>query len=157
VGSAAEFGRALQLSMAAVIGIAGVAIVLQQYITNQAAAKAAAAHPHHVRRNSSNSGGSVPAPAASAAAGGAVGQQAQQQQAQQQQAQQQKARKQLPSLRATFRVLAASLEIRCLATMSLAQGLCNSLMEFAWKWHLRVLYPSAADFTAFLGAWLLGC
>jgi AAA family ATP:ADP antiporter len=35
--------------------------------------------------------------------------------------------------------------------MSLAQGLCNSLMEFAWKCHMRLLYPSPADFTAFLG------
>jgi ATP/ADP translocase len=41
-----------------------------------------------------------------------------------------------------------------LATMSLAQGLCNSLMEFAWKCHMRLLYPSPADFTAFLGEWL---
>jgi AAA family ATP:ADP antiporter len=48
-------------------------------------------------------------------------------------------------------VLGRSLEIRCLAVMSLAQGLCNSLMEFAWKCHMRLLYPSPADFTAFLG------
>jgi hypothetical protein len=44
-----------------------------------------------------------------------------------------------------------------LAVMSLAQGLCNSLMEFAWKCHMRLLYPSPADFTAFLGrvGWIL--
>jgi ATP/ADP translocase len=50
-----------------------------------------------------------------------------------------------------LQVLGRSLEIRCLAVMSLAQGLCNSLMEFAWKCHMRLLYPSPADFTAFLG------
>jgi AAA family ATP:ADP antiporter len=54
-----------------------------------------------------------------------------------------------------LQVLGRSLEIRCLAVMSLAQGLCNSLMEFAWKCHMRLLYPSPADFTAFLGGRLL--
>lgn len=70
---------------------------------------------------------------------------------QQQQEQQQKKQKPETSLRESFKVLAASVEIRCLAVMSLAQGLCNSLMEFAWKCHMRLLYPSPADFTAFLG------
>lgn len=56
-----------------------------------------------------------------------------------------------PGLRESFMVLASSLEIRCLAVMSLAQGLCTSLMEFAWKSHMRLLYPSPSDFTAFLG------
>jgi AAA family ATP:ADP antiporter len=60
-------------------------------------------------------------------------------------------RKRQASLAESFRILAASVELRCLATMSLAQGLCNSLMEFAWKCHMRILYPSPADFTAFLG------
>ena len=45
-------------------------------------------------------------------------------------------------LRESFAILAASLEIRCLAVMSLAQGLCTSLHEFAWKSHMRLLYPS---------------
>jgi ATP:ADP antiporter, AAA family len=56
-----------------------------------------------------------------------------------------------PPLRETFALLAASVEIRCLAVMSLAQGLCSSLVEFCWKSHLRLLYPSPADFSAYLG------
>eukprot|EP00798_Chlamydomonas_sp_ICE-L_P015733 gene15733-21855_t len=55
------------------------------------------------------------------------------------------------SLQDIFRVLAKSTPIRCLAVMSLAQGLCSSLMEFAWKSHIRLLYPSPGEFTAFLG------
>ncbi|KAI8467681.1 MAG: TLC ATP/ADP transporter-domain-containing protein [Monoraphidium minutum] len=55
------------------------------------------------------------------------------------------------SLRESFAILAGSLEIRCLAVMSLAQGLCTSLMEFVWKSHMRLLYPCPSDFTAFLG------
>ncbi len=31
------------------------------------------------------------------------------------------------------------------------QGLCTSLMEFAWKSHISLLFPSPAQFTAFLG------
>ena len=49
------------------------------------------------------------------------------------------------------RELAASIPIQCLAVMSLAQGLCTNLMEFAWKSHIRLLYHNPADFTAFLG------
>jgi len=56
-----------------------------------------------------------------------------------------------PPLRETFALLAGSVEIRCLAIMSLAQGLCSSLVEFCWKSHLRLLYPRPADFTAYLG------
>ncbi|KIZ04926.1 ADP,ATP carrier protein 1 [Monoraphidium neglectum] len=55
------------------------------------------------------------------------------------------------SLAESFSILAGSLEIRCLAVMSLAQGLCTSLMEFVWKSHMRLLYPSPSDFTSFLG------
>ena len=35
--------------------------------------------------------------------------------------------------------------------MSMAQGLCTSLMEFAWKSHIKLLYPTPAEFTGFLG------
>lgn len=56
-----------------------------------------------------------------------------------------------PSVGEIFRVLAASVPIRCLAVMSLAQGLCTSLMEFAWKSHISLLFPSPAEFTSFLG------
>lgn len=45
------------------------------------------------------------------------------------------------TLREALTLLAGSLEIRCLAVMSLSQGLCTSLHEFAWKAHLRQLYP----------------
>ena len=36
------------------------------------------------------------------------------------------------SLVEIYSVLAASVPIQCLAVMSLAMGLCSSLMEFAW-------------------------
>lgn len=61
------------------------------------------------------------------------------------------AKKAKPSLREIFTVLASSTAIRCLAVMSLAQGLCTSIMEFAWKAHIKLLYPSPAQFTGFLG------
>lgn len=35
--------------------------------------------------------------------------------------------------------------------MSVAQGLCTNLMEFAWKSHIRMLYPTPGEFTSFLG------
>ncbi|EFJ49850.1 hypothetical protein VOLCADRAFT_89266 [Volvox carteri f. nagariensis] len=49
------------------------------------------------------------------------------------------------------RTLASSVPIRCLVVMSMAQGLCTNLMEFAWKSHIRLLYPTPAAFTSFLG------
>jgi len=51
------------------------------------------------------------------------------------------------TLRESFAVLASSLELRCLAVMSLAQGLCTTSIEFALKSHLRLLYPAPSDFT----------
>lgn len=60
-------------------------------------------------------------------------------------------KKKKTSLSDALRILSSSLEIRCLAVMSLAQGLCSSLMEFSWKSHMRLLYPSPQDFTTFLG------
>jgi AAA family ATP:ADP antiporter len=62
-----------------------------------------------------------------------------------------KPRKPKPHLAEVWRILLSSIEIRCLAVMSIAQGLCTSLMEFAWKCHIKILYPSPSDFTAFLG------
>jgi AAA family ATP:ADP antiporter len=56
-----------------------------------------------------------------------------------------------PSMGEALSVLANSIPIRCLAVMSLAQGLCSSLMEFAWKSHIRLLFPDPGNFTAFLG------
>jgi AAA family ATP:ADP antiporter len=158
-GSGAEFGRALQLSMLAVVVIAAIAMVLQQHITNEAAAAAAARHSRHLHRHNSStlaaaaagvaadtshhSSSSSSSSAAVAAAAGGVASPAGNQHTEKQQQQQ--------TVWDSFRVLAGSLEIRCLAVMSLAQGLCNSLMEFAWKCHMRILYPSPADFTSFLG------
>lgn len=40
---------------------------------------------------------------------------------------------------------------RCLLVTRARQGLCTSLMEFAWKSHISLLYPSPAQFTSFLG------
>jgi AAA family ATP:ADP antiporter len=152
-GGAAEFGRALQLSMAAVIGIAGVSILLQQHITNEAEASAARArHRHQHRHNSSSAASSRAAtPAVPGDAAAAVPLAEQQHQQQPDAAEAAAVPQRRESLVQSFKVLTASLEIRCLAIMSLAQGLCNSLMEFAWKCHMRLLYPSPADFTAFLG------
>ncbi len=62
-----------------------------------------------------------------------------------------KKKKNKPQLSEVWRILLSSVEIRCLAVMSIAQGLCTSLMEFAWKCHIKILYPSPSDFTAFLG------
>ena len=64
------------------------------------------------------------------------------------------------SLRQIYSVLAQSVPIRCLVVMSLAMGLCSNLMEFAWKSHIRLLYPSPGEFTAFLGdvsTWQVRC
>lgn len=141
---------ALQASMAAVVCIACVAIMLQQHITNQAEAEAAAIrHRHQHRHNSMHSSIASGADLTRASSPAIDALSPSPQPLQQQQPQ--KKEKPKTSLKDSFRMLAASVEIRCLATMSLAQGLCNSLMEFAWKCHMRILYPSPADFTAFLG------
>lgn len=63
----------------------------------------------------------------------------------------QSSKKRKPTLKEVVMTLMNSVEIRCLAVMSIAQGLCTSLMEFAWKCHIKLLYPSPADFTGFLG------
>lgn len=168
--------------MAAVVTIACIAIMLQQHITNKATEAAAVLRHRHAHRHNSTSSSTtasgadftraatplVPANPTKTATTttrttAAAGQSAAQQDIAQldaaQEAQGQKKSRRQASLAESFRILAASVELRCLATMSLAQGLCNSLMEFAWKCHMRILYPSPADFTAFLGKcwWLSGC
>ncbi|KAG2483156.1 hypothetical protein HYH03_017948 [Edaphochlamys debaryana] len=60
-------------------------------------------------------------------------------------------KKEKQSLAEIYRTLASSVPIRCLVVMSVAQGLCTNLMEFAWKSHIRLLYPTPAAFTSFLG------
>lgn len=42
-------------------------------------------------------------------------------------------------------------QIRCLAIMTIAQSLSVTLMEFLWKCHLRIAYPTPEAFTGFLG------
>ncbi|WIA19646.1 hypothetical protein OEZ85_005580 [Tetradesmus obliquus] len=151
-----EFGLALQLSMAAVIVIAGIAIALQQHITNEAEAK----RRHHRHRHNSSHPMAMAADGSSAssssqidagAAAAAMAAADAQFDAAEAAARKAKREKQQPSAWESIKVLGRSLEIRCLAVMSLAQGLCNSLMEFAWKCHMRLLYPNPSDFTAFLG------
>jgi AAA family ATP:ADP antiporter len=141
---------ALQASMAAVVCIACVAIMLQQHITNQAEAEAAAIRHRHQHRHNSMHSSIASGADLTRASSPAIDALSPSPQPLQQQLLQNK-EKPKTSLKDSFRMLAASVEIRCLATMSLAQGLCNSLMEFAWKCHMRILYPSPADFTAFLG------
>ncbi|GIL43656.1 hypothetical protein Vafri_1319 [Volvox africanus] len=62
-----------------------------------------------------------------------------------------KRRQSKQNLSEIYRTLAVSVPIRCLVVMSMAQGLCSNLMEFAWKSHIRLLYPTPAAFTSFLG------
>ncbi|KAF5839782.1 TLC ATP/ADP transporter-domain-containing protein, partial [Dunaliella salina] len=66
-------------------------------------------------------------------------------------------RKPKASVMEIFGVLAASTPIRCLTIMSLAQGLCTNLMEFAWKSHIGLLFPGPKEFTAFMGEWQRRC
>lgn len=55
------------------------------------------------------------------------------------------------SFRDSLLTLSKSPQIRCLAMMTLAQGLSVSLMEFLWKFHLRIAYPTPEAITGFLG------
>ncbi|GBF96975.1 hypothetical protein Rsub_09772 [Raphidocelis subcapitata] len=118
-------------------------------------------HPHSGAANGHTIFGGVPMAGADDVWDAALAPQQQQQQQQQQGQQRQRlvkvdegpdaAPKHPPGLQATLALLAASVEIRALAVMSLAQGLATSLMEFCWKSHIRLLYPAPSDFTAFLG------
>lgn len=51
-------------------------------------------------------------------------------------------RRSKPELGQVMKTLMGNTTIRCLAVMSVAQGLCTSLMEFAWKCQMRILYPA---------------
>eukprot|EP00873_Tetraselmis_striata_P008538 jgi/Tetstr1/428802/TSEL_018789.t1 len=62
-----------------------------------------------------------------------------------------KAEKAQPSLRKAVVFLAKSPQIRCLAIMALAQGICTNLMDITWKTHLRLLCPSPTEYAAFMG------
>ena len=55
------------------------------------------------------------------------------------------------SFRQSLQTLSESPQIRCLAVMTVAQSLSLALMEFLWKFHLRLAYPTPEAFTGFLG------
>ncbi|CAG9461395.1 unnamed protein product [Pedinophyceae sp. YPF-701] len=50
-----------------------------------------------------------------------------------------------------MRFVTSSPQIRMLAVMSLSQGVCTTLLEFAWKSELRRLHPTPQAFSAFMG------
>uniref|UniRef100_A0A061RUF3 ADP,ATP carrier protein n=1 Tax=Tetraselmis sp. GSL018 TaxID=582737 RepID=A0A061RUF3_9CHLO len=56
-----------------------------------------------------------------------------------------------PSLSQAVRFLVNSPQIRCLAIMALAQGICTNLMDVAWKTHLRMLCPTPSEYASFMG------
>jgi len=60
-------------------------------------------------------------------------------------------KKKQPSLRQAVVFLFKSPQIRCLAIMALAQGICTNLMDITWKTHLRMLCPSPTEYAAFMG------
>ena len=47
--------------------------------------------------------------------------------------------------------VAAALRTAAAAAAAAAQGVSSNLMEFAWKTHVRVLHPTPASFSAFMG------
>ena len=51
------------------------------------------------------------------------------------------------SMREAVAFLTKSPQIRCLATMALAQGLSTNLIEIVWKNHLHMLHPSPAAYS----------
>ena len=55
------------------------------------------------------------------------------------------------SFKQSLKTLSESPQIRCLAIMTVAQSLSLALMEFLWKFHLRLAYPTPEAFTGFLG------
>lgn len=56
-----------------------------------------------------------------------------------------------PSLMEALKTLSKSPEIRALGIITLSQSLAVNLMEFVWKSHLRIAYPTPAAFTSFMG------
>jgi len=55
------------------------------------------------------------------------------------------------SFKESMKTLSESLQIRCLAMMTVAQSLSIVLMEFLWKFHLRIAYPTPEAFTGIMG------
>lgn len=50
-----------------------------------------------------------------------------------------------------LKTLSKSPEIRALGIITLSQSLAVNLMEFVWKSHLRIAYPTPAAFTSLMG------
>lgn len=55
------------------------------------------------------------------------------------------------SPREAFSFLIQSPQIRALALMAIAQGVCTNVLDLAWKSHLRLLHPTPAAYSAFMG------
>eukprot|EP01026_Neomeris_dumetosa_P060086 TRINITY_DN5642_c0_g2_i2.p1 TRINITY_DN5642_c0_g2~~TRINITY_DN5642_c0_g2_i2.p1 ORF type:complete len:664 (-),score=81.95 TRINITY_DN5642_c0_g2_i2:1086-3077(-) len=62
-----------------------------------------------------------------------------------------KGKKQKLSSWEAMKVVMSSKAIRCLALMTIAQGITINLMGFVWKIHLKMLHPSPAAFSQFMG------
>lgn len=56
------------------------------------------------------------------------------------------------SLLGGLKLIASSKYLLCLAVMVIGYGLCINLIEVTWKAHLKLLYPSAADYQSFMGS-----
>jgi len=55
------------------------------------------------------------------------------------------------SLLGGLKLIGSSKYLLCLAVMVIGYGLCINLIEVTWKAHVKLLYPSAADYQAFIG------
>jgi len=62
-----------------------------------------------------------------------------------------KKKKKKASFKQAIIILSRSPQIKCLAIMSLCQGLGSNLLEITWKSHLRLLAPDPSSFTKYLG------
>lgn len=62
-----------------------------------------------------------------------------------------KPKKKKLGLKESVQAIASSKEILCLATIAIAQGLAQILFEVTWKGQIRMLHPSPARYSAFMG------
>ncbi|CAD7703422.1 unnamed protein product [Ostreobium quekettii] len=60
-------------------------------------------------------------------------------------------RKRQRSMREVLRILGNNPHIRALAIMAVAQSFAVNVMEFVWKSHVKLMYPTPATFTGFMG------
>jgi len=56
------------------------------------------------------------------------------------------------SLLGGLKLIGSSKYLLCLAVMVVGYGLCINLIEVTWKAHVKLLYPSAAQYQAFMGS-----